>query len=253
ELDGAGVGVLGEFSDAHGGLAHFVAQLAETMLDERRRRFLDDLLVAALNGTIALAQVNNLPLVVAENLKFDVVGVFDVFLDINPGIAEGFLGFVAGGVVALDEGNVVVGDPHAAPAAAGDSLDHDGIANALGAGQGILLAFDGAVRAGRNRHAGFLGEFAADGLVFEGLHGTRAGADEPDVAAFADFGEMGVLRQESVTGVNGVDVRDFRGAHQPVNAQVTVAAGGLADADGFVGHLNVHGAGILLRIDGDRA
>ncbi len=70
--------------------------------DEGRRSFFDDFLVAALDRAIALAQVNDVALVIAENLKLDVMWVLNVFLDVNPGIAEGFLGLGAGGAVAFD-------------------------------------------------------------------------------------------------------------------------------------------------------
>jgi hypothetical protein len=129
-------------------------------------------LVAALDGAIAFAQVDDVALVVAENLNFDVVRVLDEFLDVNAGIAEGLFRLGAGGVIAFDEGNVVVGDAHAASAAAGDGLDHDRIADALGDDQGVLLVFDDAFRTGRV-HAGFFGERAADGLVLQRVHGAR--------------------------------------------------------------------------------
>ena len=113
------------------------------------------------------------PLCVAEDLEFDVVRVLDEFLDVNAGIAEGFFGLGAGGVITFDERNVVVRHAHAASAAAGDGLDHDGIADAFGDGERVLLVFDDAFRTGRRGHAGFFGERAADGLVFEGVHGAR--------------------------------------------------------------------------------
>jgi hypothetical protein len=53
--------------------------------------------------------------------------------------------------------------------------------------------------------------------------------------------------------MDGVDIGNFGGADDAVDAQVAFAAGGLADADGFVGHLDVHGIGVHLRIDRDRA
>ena len=202
---------------------------------KRRGGFLDNLLVAALDGAIAFAQVDDAALVVAQNLEFDVVRVFDVFLDVNAGVAEGLFGLGAGGVIAFDQGNVVVGDAHAASAAAGDGFDHDRVADAFGDGQGVLLVFHHALGAGRGLHAGLLGEGAADGLVFQRVHGAGAGADEADVAAFANVGEMGVFRKKTVAGMDGVHVGDFRRADDAVNAQVTFAGWGFADADGLVG------------------
>ena len=57
ELDGAGVGVVGLFGDADGRLAHLLAQLLELGFSiSGEGHLLDHLLVAALDGAIALAQ-----------------------------------------------------------------------------------------------------------------------------------------------------------------------------------------------------
>src|SRR6185369_793642 len=95
---------------------------------------------------VALAEVENLAVAVAEDLKLDVAGALDVFLDIDGAVAEGFLGFAAGDVVFLGEGNVVVRDAHAASAAAGDGLDDDGIADLPGGLDGVGFGFDRAIR-----------------------------------------------------------------------------------------------------------
>ena len=63
EFDRAGVGVMGDFGDAHGGFAHFFAQIFEFVFDQRRRGFFDHLLVAALNGAIAFAEVDDVAVV----------------------------------------------------------------------------------------------------------------------------------------------------------------------------------------------
>ena len=144
-------------------------------------------------------------------------------------------------------------DAHAASAAAGDGLDHHRITDAFGDDQGVLFVFDDAFRAGRRGHAGLFGQRAADGLVFQGVHGARTRADETDVAAFANVGEMGVFGKKTVAGMDGIHIGDFRRADDAVDAQVTFVAGGFADADGFVGQLDVHGICVRLRIDGHGA
>ncbi len=78
---------------------------------------------------------------------------------------KAFSASILRGVEALHEADVVVRLPHAAPAAARDRLDHDRIADLLGDLQRFLVAFDDAVAAGRDRHAGLAGRFARDGLV----------------------------------------------------------------------------------------
>jgi len=64
---------------------------------------------------------------------------------------------------------------------------------------------------------------------------------------------MGILGQKSVTAVNGVDVGDFRRADDSVDAKVALVAGCFADANGFVGQLDVHRVGVHLRIHGHGA
>ena len=123
----------------------------------------------------------------------------------------------------------------------------------LATAERFLLVFHHAFRAGRRGHAGFFGERAADGLVFQGVHRAGTGADEADVAAFANVGEMRVLRKETVAGMDGVHVGDFRRADDAVDAQIAFVGGGFADADGFIGELDVHGVAVRLGINGHRA
>ena len=92
----------------------------------------------------------------------------------------------------------------------------------LGHGQRILLVLHHAVRAGRGGHAGFFGQSAADRFVLQGVHGPGIGADEPDVAALADIGKVGVLGQEAVAGMDGVHIGDFGRADNPVDPQIAL-------------------------------
>jgi hypothetical protein len=149
EFHRAGVGVTRRLGNPDGGLADFVAQLAEFVFEQRRRRFLDQFLVAALDGAIALAQMDDAALVVAENLDFDVMRILDEFFDINAGIAERLFRLGARRVITFDERNVVVRDAHAASAAARHRLDHDRIADAFGDGQRVLFLFNDAFGTGR--------------------------------------------------------------------------------------------------------
>ena len=79
-------------------------------------------------------------------------------------------------------------------------------------GEGVFFIFDDAFGAGRSFDARFFGEVAADCFVAQRIHRARAGADETDVAAFADFGEVGVLGKETVAGMNRIHIRHFRRA-----------------------------------------
>ncbi len=62
---------------------------------------------------------------------------------------------------------------------------------------------------------------------------------------------MGVLRQKSVAGMDGLDIPQFRGADDAIDAEVAVDGGGGADAVGFVGQRQVVRPAVSLREDAD--
>ena len=231
-LDGSGVVVADGLAEADGGLAH---ALTEIIRHERGGALLEDLLVAPLEGAVALAEVDDLAVLVAEDLKLDVVGVDDQFLDVDIGIAEGLLSLHAGAVEALHEASLVVGHAHAATAAAGDGLDHDGIADFAGDLDGLLFIRHDAVATGGDRDTRLLGAFAGTVLVTHEADRLGGGADEGDVGRGADLGEVGVLGEEPVARVNGIDIGDLGRADDAVDLEVALASGSGSDADSLVG------------------
>ena len=126
------------------GAAH---RLAHGGRDEGRGRFLQQLLVAALDGAVALADMDDLSVLVGQDLELDVVRILDQLFEIKRAIVKGFFRLHVRGVEALDEADVVMRLPHAASAAARDRLDHDRITDLLGDLQRLLVAFDDAVAA----------------------------------------------------------------------------------------------------------
>ena len=103
KFDGAGVGVATGAREAHGGVAHFFAQVGR---DDRGRRFFDHFLMAALDGAFALAEGDDAAVNVGENLDFDVARLLEIFFEVEAGVAEGVQGF--GGSVAPGGGEVGV-------------------------------------------------------------------------------------------------------------------------------------------------
>ena len=94
----------------------------------------DKLLVAALDAALALAQRDHPAVVVGEDLELDVPGVLEEFLDVDAAVAERGLGFDRRHGQGILKGDIVVGDAHPAPAAAGYGFDHHRIADPLGVG-----------------------------------------------------------------------------------------------------------------------
>src|SRR5439155_1415203 len=173
----------------------------------------------------------------------------DELLNINTRVAKRFFSLSSSRVIAFDQRNVVMGNPHSAPAAPRHGFDHHRITDALGDPQGILLVINDAFGTRRSRNTRFLGQGAADGLVFQRIHGPRIWADKPNVAAFAHICEVRIFRQETIPRVNRIDIGDFGGADNAIDAEIALIGGGFADANGFVGQLDVHRVGVGLRID----
>ena len=74
-------------------LAHLAAG---GLVEQRRRRLLDHLLIAALDRAFALAEIDDVAVLVAKHLDFDVAGIDDEFLDEHPVVAERRLGLGLG-------------------------------------------------------------------------------------------------------------------------------------------------------------
>ena len=108
--------------------------------------------------------------------------------------------------------DVVAGHAHAAAAAAGRRLDQHRIADLFGQTQGLRFVVNQALAAGHDGDAGLLGQLAGLVLVAEQLHRLVRRADELDLAVAADLGEMCVLGEEAVAGMDRLHVGDLGGA-----------------------------------------
>ena len=180
ELDGAGRIVMhrlgqGDRLGAHAGPGRGVEQW--------RGRLLDHLLVPALDRTFALAEMDDVAVLVAQHLDLDMARIDDEFLDEHPIVAEGRQGLGAGtgeAVANLDGG---MGDPHALAAAAGRSLDHHRIADVGGDLHRLVLVGNDAEMAGDGRYAGASRRPLRFDLVAHRLDGGRIRPDENDAGA----------------------------------------------------------------------
>ena len=102
-------------------------RISGCMVDQGRRALLDHLLMAALDGALAFAEVDHIAVTVAEDLDFDVAGALDQPLDVDFGAAEGALGFAGGVAESGFEVALAVHAAHAFPSAAGHRLQQDGV------------------------------------------------------------------------------------------------------------------------------
>ena len=186
----------------------------------------------ALQRAVAVPAVHDVAVGIGQDLDLDVAGAIDELLEIDAGVLERGLGLVAGHLQRAAEVGLVAADPHALAAAAGGRLDQDGKADRPGEAEGLGIAGDGPFGAGHAGDLGRGGDLLGLGLQAHLADGLVGRADELEVAAPADLGELGVLAQEAIAGMNRLHVGHLGGRDQPGDVQIAVGAGGLADADG---------------------
>src|ERR1700677_1991769 len=177
--------------------------------------------------------------------------MFDQLLHIYIGAAKCLLGLGARRVKHRYQLVLIAYDAHPAPAPALGGLDHDGIANFRGDTFRRILIGNHARTARNDWQSCRSHGLASFVFLTHQPDGIRSGTNEGDMRSFADFGEIGVFRKKSIAGMNGIHIRDFRGADHLRNVQVTLAAARRPDANCFVGKANVQGIAISFGIDGD--
>ena len=245
EFDRAGGIVVHGFRQRDRLLAHLAAG---GLVEQRRRRFLDDLLVAALDRTFALAEIDHVAMLVAQHLDFDVAGIDDEFFDEDAVVAERGFGFGLGEVEAFGDLGLRMRDPHALAAAAGGGLDHHGIADLVGDLHRVLFVLDDAEMPRHRRNLGLGGGLLGFDLVAHRGDGAWIGADEDDARGLKRARKRLALGQEAVAGMHGLRAGLAAGLHDLVDQQITLGRGRRADQHGLVGHLDVQRIAVGLGI-----
>ncbi|CAM5610442.1 hypothetical protein SNARM312S_06594 [Streptomyces narbonensis] len=247
ELDGAGADVAGFLQD---GLGRRVQLGVLRLRQEGRGGFLDELLVAALEGAVAGGDDDDVAVGVGEALGLDVAGLVEVALDEAFAAAEGGDGLADGGVVELGDLFEGPGDLQAAAAAAEGGLDRDGQAVFLRERHDLFGAGDRVGGAGDQRGAGALGDVTGRHLVAQVADGLRRRAD-PDQARVQDrLRELGVLGKEAVSGVDGVRVRVLRGLQHLGHVEIAGRRGVTAQSERLVSRPDVQGVPVRVGVDG---
>ena len=104
----------------------------QAIAQRRARRHFDELLVAPLDGAFTLPEVADRAVMVADDLHLDMARLADQALDIDLVVAESGLCLGLATRIGLLQLRGVFDNAHAAPAAPGHRLDHDGAASAEG-------------------------------------------------------------------------------------------------------------------------
>ena len=247
-LHGARAEIADRLRAEHGGVAHLLAQRRR---HGRARRLFNQLLVASLDGAVALAEVDAVAVRVAEDLELDVARPLEVFLDVDGAVAERGERLGARHLEAARELLGVARDAHPLSAAAGRGLDDHRESDLDRVGECVLDVIHGARGAGHDGDAVRDHRGAGGGLVSHRPDLFRRGADERDLARGADLGELGILGEETVAGMNRVGSGDLGGRDDARDLQVALARRRGADADVVVGEADVQRLAVGLGVDGD--
>ena len=228
--------------------------LAERRVEVVGRGDLDDLLVPPLDRAVALVEVDQMAVRVAQQLHLDVLGAADELLEEDVGAAEGGLGLAAGLVERRVELLGRLDDPHAAAAAPHRRLDDHRIAQGLGRLLGLRARLDGSRLPERTGTPASVARARAATLSPSRSRSSGRGPTKTIPASGAGPGELGVLGQEAVAGVDRVDLLLLRQLDDRLDVQVAAdRLAGLAHLVGLVGLEPVQGEPVLVGIDGHGA
>ena len=109
--------------------------LAQLRVDRRRRRLLDQLLVAALDRAVALAEVDRVAVRVGEHLHLDVPRILQVALDVDAAVREVLLALALRRLERPLRLGRLADELHALAAAARGRLDDERVADLLAEAQ----------------------------------------------------------------------------------------------------------------------
>ena len=244
-----GVAVADVPARALGGGLHLLAQL---VVERRRRRLLDQLLVAALDRALALAAGEDVAVVVAEHLDLDVARRRDHLLDVQRAVPERGLRLGRGALVGVVErrrapstSRMPLPPP---PAAAFSSTGKPSSSAAASASSGPAIP---SVPGTSGTPAARISAFARALSPIRSITlGRRADEDEVVVLARAD--EVGVLGDEAVAGMDGLAAGRLGRRDERRDAEVALGGGRRADPHRAVGEPDVQRVLVRGRVDRDR-
>ena len=190
ELDCAGVDVAGRGCGTDRSLAHGAADFRG---HGRRRCLFHDLLMAALDRALTLAQVHGMSVGVADDLDLDMARVAHVALQVDRRVAKRRPGRLGGAFDRRRQLPFRLHDFHTDPAPAAGRFEHHrkpDLPRRLQRGRGLDR-----VAARRDRHTVLRRQPARRELRTKGAHRRSGRTDERDPGRMACLGELGLRRE----------------------------------------------------------
>ena len=191
----------------------------------KRRRKFDDLLVTSLDGAVTLKKMHDIARLVAQNLHFDVFRVLKVFFNKNIINAKSLGCFGTCGTELRQQLFLCSDDSHTASAAAGCCLEHHRIAAGIREFQCFCFCFNCFFHARYCRYADRVRHELRLDFVTERVHHISRRSDKLDAFICACLRKFRVLRQETVSRMDGIDTLGLCQRDDLIDAQISADRG----------------------------
>ena len=196
-------------------------------------------MVAPLDRAFALAEIDDVAVLVAQNLDFHVARIGDELLQENTIVAKARFRFRACAREAVGEFGRTVGDAHAFAAAPRGGLDHDRIADFVGDLGRLGFVLDHAEIAGHRRDfGGGRGALTLDLIAHRGDR-LGVGPDEDNTGLGERLGEGGALRKKAIAGMHRFSTGFLAGRDDLLDDEVALRRGRRSDRDRHIGHFHM--------------
>ena len=193
---------------------------------------------------VALVEMDHVAMAVGEDLDLDVARPGDQLLEQDTIIAEGAGRLALRREQRLGEVGLGVDGAHALAAAAGDRLDQQGKADLGGGALEPDEALIVALVPRRRRHTGLLHDGLGPVLQAHRAHRGGRRADKGQAGTADGIGEVGVLAQEAVAGMDRIGPGPRRRVEQARGVEVRLCSGGGTDMDRLTGVADVERASV---------
>ena len=194
--------------------------------------------------------MHDIAMAVGEDLDFDMARLAEIFLHIDGVVAEG--GWLrCGRSDRLEQVGPLLATFMPRPPPPAVALISTGIADFGGRLGAPLRSSTSPSEPGTTGMPSRIHRLLGGDLVAHHADMVGRGPDEGQAVCFDDVGELGVLRQEAVAGMDRLGAGDLAGGDDLGDVQIAVARGRRADADAFIGQAHMHGVGVGGGMDRD--
>ncbi len=206
-----------------------------------------------LDRALALKQRDHIAVLIGQHLELDVPRLLNELLHVELAVAECVRRLGKRRMKQIGQILGVAHNPHAAPAAAGLGLQDDRIANLSGPLARLFGRRQNPVRSRQNRHLGLLHCLARFFFFAHQPRHFRRRPNELDIRRAAHFGEVRVLAQQSVSGMDRLHIGNLRRRNHRRHIQIAVRRARRPNADRLIGKAHMQRVAIGLAVHGNRA